>query len=184
MQSLAHLCSGRRVLILAPGKSLVTCREKIEAFIRDCNPVVFGVNHIPMSCYRCDRVFVSNLKRFKNLDEVLYKMKDKFVCTSNVSTDKDLCVLNYSGYLNENDAISDNAGLMLINILKKAGVTDFALAGYDGFDSAGIKNYYDDKLLGGIEYEKQMAINSAIVEYFRKAKESLRIEFVTPTTYE
>lgn len=89
-----------------------------------------------------------------------------------------------SGYLNENDAISDNAGLMLINILKKAGVTDFALAGYDGFDSAGVKNYYDDKLLGGIEYEKQTAINSAIVEYFRKAKESLRIEFVTPTTYE
>lgn len=184
LQSLAHLCAGRRVLILAPGKSLVTCREKIEAFIRDCNPVVFGVNHIPMPCYRCDRVFVSNLKRFKNLDEVLYKMKDKFVCTSNVSTDKDLCVLNYSGYLNENDAISDNAGLMLINILKKAGVTDFALAGYDGFDSAGVKNYYDDKLLGGIEYEKQTAINSAIVEYFRKAKESLRIEFVTPTTYE
>ena len=34
------------------------------------------------------------------------------------------------------------------------------------------------------EGKKQEAINRAIVDYFKKARETLHITFVTPTTYE
>lgn len=184
IEELRALCKGRKVLILAPGRSLVTYQKTIERYIRENDPVVFGVNHIPMACYRYDRVFVSNLKRFRSIDELLAKLSSRLVCTSNISTDKEVCALNFSSYLNENDAISDNAGLLLINILKKAGVQEFALAGYDGFNYAGGKNYYDSKLINSVEFEKQEAINRAIVDYFKKARETLHITFVTPTTYE
>ena len=58
------------------------------------------------------------------------------------------------------------------------------MAGYDGFDYAGGKNYYDSKLINSVEYEKQDAINRAIIDYFKKARETLHITFITPTTYE
>ena len=184
IEELRALCKGRKVLILAPGRSLVTYQKTIERYIQENAPVVFAVNHIPLPCYKFDRVFVSNLKRFRGIDELLEKLNSRLVCTSNISTDKNVCALNYASYLNDNDAISDNAGLLLINILKKAGVAEFALAGYDGFDYAGGKNYYDSKLINSVEYEKQDAINRAIIDYFKKARETLHITFITPTVYE
>lgn len=59
---LSELCSEREILILAPGKSLVTHEKNISGFIERSNPVVFAINHIPER-YRFDKVFVSNLKR-------------------------------------------------------------------------------------------------------------------------
>ncbi len=184
IEELKALCRGRQVLILAPGQSLSTHTKEIEAYIREKSPVVFGINHIPLPCYKFDRIFVSNLKRFKGIDDLLGENKGKVVCTSNISTDKNFCVLNYASYLNDDDAILDNAGLMLINILKKAGVTKFALAGYDGFDHAGSKNYFDERMINSVEAEKREAINRAIVAYFKQARESVTIDFITPTTYE
>ena len=181
---LGALCAGRRVLILAPGRTLAEYRAEIEKFIREKRPVVFAVNHIPLPCYQCDRIFISNLKRFKSMEDLLTQAAGKLVCTSNISADKNLCVLNYSDYLIEDDVISDNAGLMLINILKKAGVTDFALAGYDGFGGSGEKNYFDDKMIGGAEFERRDAINRAVSEYFKKLRKTLAIAFITPSVYD
>ena len=96
IRELGELCRGRKVLILAPGRSLVTYQETVEQYIRENDPVVFSVNHIPMPCYRYDRVFVSNLKRFRGIDELLEKIKSRLVCTSNISTDKDVCCLLYA----------------------------------------------------------------------------------------
>lgn len=182
IKEISEMCGGRKVLVLAPGKSLLTHRDKIEKYIEDEKPFVIGVNHIPRF-HRYDRIFVSNLKRFKGIDDAVSMLRDKMICTSNISTGDGVCAVNYSDYLNDNEAIYDNSGLVMINILKKAGVTDIALAGYDGFDYAGAKNYFDESMINNMSAQRQSEMNSAIIDYFVKARKSMNINFITPTIY-
>lgn len=182
LECIRKLCQGRQVLVLAPGKTLRTFKEKIQEYIKVNNPVVFSINHIPED-FDYDRVFVSNLKRFKGIKDAVEQIGDKLICTSNISTDKKLEILNYSSYLNEDDAIFDNSGTMVINILKRAGVSKIALAGYDGFDENRCNNYYSDKMIMDIEYEKMAEINNSIINYFKKVRNIITIEFITPSIY-
>ena len=179
-----ELCDGKEVLLLAPGKSLSTYKEVIVSFIEERKPVVFAINHVPMKCFKYDRIFVGNVKRFKGVEEALAKLDDRVICTSNVTTDANLCIFNFSSYLNNDQAIVDNSGLMLINILRKAGVKKIALAGFDGFELDVRDNYFNDDVIGSVEYENQKALNAAMINYFKNAGESMELTFLTPTIYD
>jgi 4-hydroxy 2-oxovalerate aldolase len=183
VSELRELCRGREILILAPGKSLLTYKKEVSRYIEKNHPVIFAVNHIP-EYYPFDRVFISNLKRFRDVNDAVKRLKGQAVCTSNILVSEDVTTINYSNYLNEDDAIVDNAGLMVINLLRKAGVTAITLAGYDGFNYLSTQNYYDDKMINGIQYEKQEQINRAVTTYFEKLKKSIKVTFVTPTIYD
>lgn len=183
IEKIRELCLNRNVLILAPGKTLLTHRNDILRYINDYNPIVISINHIS-DIVICDRVFVSNLKRFKGIQDAIEQIGNKIICTSNIICDEDICVVNYSSYLNEEDAISDNSGMMMLNVLKKAKVKKVALAGYDGFDSNQFNNYYDDKMINSIDSEKMNDINNAIITYLKRNKNYLDIEFITPSLYQ
>lgn len=180
---ISELCRGRNILILAPGRTLLTRKEQIQKYIDENDPVVFSINHIPRY-HRCDRVFVSNLKRFKGIDDAVSAMDGRVILTSNIAAGGNVCTVNYSAYLNENEVISDNSGLMLLNVLKKAGVTEAALAGYDGFDITAEKNYFDEKLMSVDDAERHILMNKATAEYFDKLRNSMRITFITPSVYD
>lgn len=182
VRRIAGLCMGREILILAPGKSLVTKQDTIKEYIRENNPVIFAINHVP-EIYQYDMVFISNLKRFRDMDDMVSRLQDKLICTSNITTDNALCVVNYASYLNNEDAIVDNAGLMLINLLIKSGAKKLVLAGYDGFHYSR-NDYYSENMLTGVPYEKQLQINEAIIGYFKKIQRDTDIKFITPTIYD
>lgn len=183
IRNIANLCKDRNVLIIAPGKSELTCSDIIQDFIEKNNPVVFSVNHIPEG-FKCDRVFVSNLKRFKNIYDAAAILKSSLICTSNISSASGISAVNYSNYLNDSGIISDNAGLMLINVLKKAGVTSLNLAGYDGFSCSTATNYYDEKMINDVNFERQEEMNKSITEYFKKIRCFIDVTFITPSIYE
>ncbi len=182
LKYISDICNNKKVLILAPGKSLQTMKREIWQYINENSPIIFSINHIP-KYHKYDMLFISNLKRFSEIDDAKL-VKAKVLFTSNITTDTSLHVVNYSSYINNDDAITDNSGLMLINILKKIGVSAIALAGYDGFSLTSSQNYYDETMVNSIQYEKQLLINRAIKAYFNKAKKSMNIEFITPTIYD
>lgn len=183
VNSLTKLCVNHQVLLLAPGRSVSTYKDEIQEFINVNNPLVISINHIPLY-FRYDRVFISNLKRFKNIDEAISLIKEKVLFTSNISQVQTQNIINYSSYLNDVDSIMDNAGLMLINLMKKIGVSSVTLAGYDGFVYSGTKNYYDDRMVNNVQFEKQKQTNNDIIEYFKKMRKSMDINFLTPSIYD
>lgn len=181
LENLSRLCLEKKVLIIAPGKSVSTHSEMINNFIISNSPIVFAVNHIPDSV-RFDRVFVANSKRFKEIIASGQELADKMICTSNIKENDHFCAVNYSSYLNDDDAISDNSGLMLINLLIKAGVNDFVLAGFDGYSSDS-QNYFSDSLSDSVEYQKRELTNAAVTTYFSKLRKSTSVTFLTPSKY-
>ena len=182
LHKLSEICAEKEILIIAPGKSIATYKNEISQYIFENSPIIFAVNHIP-EIYPYDMVFISNLKRFKGIDDAFFRLGDKLICTSNIS-DRTENAVNYSAYLNDDEIISDNAGLMLINVLKKAGVKKLTLAGYDGFDPFKADNYFDGKLNLNIQYKKREDMNRAIISYFEKLRRSIDVKFLTPTIYD
>ncbi len=181
IKKIAELCKDREILLLAPGKSLTEKHKQIEEYITSNREhlVIISVNHIPEKL-PFDKIFVGNLKRFNNINKSVSELTSKIICTSNVGISGPN-VVNYTSYLNNDDIIADNSGLMLINILKKAGAKKFAFAGFDGFKLS--SNYYSDKMVFGVEYEKHLALNKAIAMYFNKMKNTCDIKFLTDTIY-
>lgn len=181
---IAELCRDKPILVLAPGKSLLIYKKQIEDYIEKEKPIVFGINHIPM-LHKFDRIFVGNLKRFKEINETSRNIKDKLICTSNILTDSDTCIVNYSDYLNnDNDTIFDNSGLMFINIMKIIGAKNLILAGFDGFDSSNSKNYFDESIVNNEDTNRRREKNIAMINYFVNARKSMNITFITPTIYD
>lgn len=183
IRQIGELCRDREVLILAPGKTLVTFENAIKDHIKEKSPVIFSINHIPEK-YSVDKVFVSNLKRFKGINDAEEKLGEKLICSSNISVRNSLQTVNYSAYLNEDEAISDNSGLMLINVLKKAGVNNISLAGYDGFSYSEVDNYCDEKLMNNVKFERQAKLNESIKKYFINIRKNMEINFITPSIYD
>lgn len=174
---------GRNIVIIAPGKSIKTHATKIQEFCRDKNSIVFSVNFIPKD-FNVDYLFISNYKRIKNNIEI--KDVSNIIVTSNLldNEQEGAMIINYADYLNEDDIISDNAGLMLMNFLRKIGVSEINLAGFDGFSVNGIENYFDVDYTNSTEYDSLILKTEAISKKIKSLSNSMRINFLTESKYE
>lgn len=186
IQKLIKKWEGKSILLLAPGKALLEGKEIIKEYIDKYSPFIISVN-FNSKLYKEDMIFISNLKRFENLDlEEIKEWKKELIITSNIAineTDKSY-VVNYTNYLNADSMISDNAGLMLCQLLKICGVKKVALAGFDGFVADTSSNYFDKELVNNVEAEALEIKTKKIREQLRKLKNDMEILYVTSSHYE
>jgi 4-hydroxy 2-oxovalerate aldolase len=181
------LIGKRKVLLLAPGKSLRKNAETIINYINNNDCFVMSVNFVPTDI-SVNMMFVSNMKRFGNFHELANNelAQIKIVLTSNIITDKNsnFITINYSGYLNEDSIIADNAGLMCINLMKKIGVKEITLAGFDGFSVNKKENYYMSSLYLDVEDDRLLQMNEAITRKIQQLRTQMNITFLTSSEYQ
>ncbi|WP_158095081.1 aldolase catalytic domain-containing protein [Gottfriedia luciferensis] len=186
LMRLRKLIANKKVLIVAPGKSIEKEFENIGAFICDKDPFVISVNFIP-SVFKCDAVFISNNKRFKNIADAINDIPPttSIITTSNIPNEEmnSSFVINYSDLLLDNPIISDNAGLMSINLLNRLSIENVYLAGFDGFSLNKTKNYYSTELINHIEMAELVKKNEGIEKHLNFLKKSMNIHFITSTIY-
>ena len=169
--------------MLGPGATLNTCREQIDGYIRSENPYVISINFISRH-FHSDMVFLSNRKRLDAMGAELAR-QDTIVATSNLTDclPQTAHFVNYASFLGEGLA-SDNAGAMLIRILKAAGTASIALAGLDGFDVDSANNYCVDSYRNRLDREEADTKNQNIGRQLRLALAGASYQFLTPTKYE
>jgi 4-hydroxy 2-oxovalerate aldolase len=140
LAELISIIADKSVLLICPGKSSETEKDKIVN-CADGN-VTISVNfNYPHTA--ADFLFVSNLRRFKQLDKSVY---GKTIVTSNVSSGQIFLRVDYAKLLNEQEGVRDNAGLMAIALFIGLGVKKIYLAGFDGFSHESDKNYAESKM--------------------------------------
>lgn len=170
--ALAAALAGRTVLCLAPGQSLDTHRETIDAFIAEAQPVVIAANFAPED-YRVDYAFFTSGKRFDKLQNCPCPV----IATSNLRG-KARWQLNYNSLAGA-FTLGANSLVMLLRLLAQLGVSSVALAGADGYEP-GSANYRDPRMKNhtprGADYNQAMA--AAI------AATGLQVRFITPSHYE
>ena len=130
-------------------------------------------------------IFISNEKRFKNLVETVLPSNLMMLATSNLLLDqkRKVYVFDYTTLLGEG-ASADNAGAMLIRLLKRINITYLYLAGFDGFDVDTSLNYFTENYNSEIDFETAKKKNSEISKQFKTALAGMKYEVITKTKYE
>lgn len=187
LQKLHSALLARPLLLLAPGKSLHSSRENIDAYIKNMHPIVVSVNFIP-NIFPVNSVFISNAKRYTMLLPELNQLNERItvIATSNITAvgrPFDY-VLNYADLIDENHLIEDNALILLLKALVSCQPSHVALAGFDGFGKQINESYYDDYMELSTNYSRLSQVNKALAQKLPEFKQRMELEFLTPSLYE
>lgn len=185
VQELRELVKQKKILVLAPGKSIEGCCEQITEYIEKENPIVISINYIPKQ-YCCDFYFFANTIHWEKIcDDV---EREKCILASNIHTEIDnVYRVDYTSLIVEDSILGDNSTIMLLNLLKKLQVSEICLAGFDGLQEN--KENYVKGIAPGKTKELTMdEINKEIKkmyeQYKNKIKEKIKVSILTSSVYE
>lgn len=167
--------NNKEVLLIAPGLSSQMEKEKIIDFANKNGVITISVNSI-YPYYNCNYVFVSNLRRF---NEMPNKGQQKIIATSNIPYSDVFYQTDYKELLNNEEFVSDNAGLLAINLLIKFGSKKVYLAGFDGYSHETKDNYSNDMLAIVTKNAVLDSMNSGMSKVLGEYSKQIKIEFLT-----
>ena len=166
---------GKKVLLIAPGKSSVDEKEKIIEFSNMDDVIAISIN-FDYQYTETDFIFLSNLRRFRDLDK---KKREKCIVTSNIPADNIYLQTKYKDLLNTEETVRDNAGMMAIKFLMEFGVSEVYLAGFDGY-SHDVKDNYADSQLQFISKNAVLdAMNKGMSKVLKEFNRKTHISFLT-----
>ncbi|MDE6946593.1 MAG: aldolase catalytic domain-containing protein [Anaeroplasmataceae bacterium] len=169
---------GRKVLILAPGSSILKQKSEIADFIKKENPLIISANFSAKD-YRQDYIFCSNAMRYAALEEK--KAEGTILVTSNLM---DICeeenVLNYSELSFDEKGNCDNCVIMLLKLLVRLKAGLVYVAGFDGYQEKG-DNYITSYMAS--QHTKGLEENIKNRRYVEDIKKQLKVVFLTDSIY-
>ncbi|MCI5596712.1 MAG: aldolase catalytic domain-containing protein [Lachnospiraceae bacterium] len=171
----------RKVLLVAPGKSVGQAVDKIKELSEDKNMVVIGLNST------LDMPFDYLLTTRTDIYEKAVAEGKSVIVPSSVSKGGrgNVKILNYSNWIEVDDRTHDSSAVIALNLLKACGVKEVLLAGFDGFSIDINENYYDPNMRYPVNAEQAERRNRYYKGFINKIKESgIAISFVTPSLYE
>lgn len=179
LRTLAHELQGQKILLLAPGKSIIESRESIITEIKTNHRKVIALNFTGAG-FPVDFIFSSNLKRYCKIEGT---SRIPCIVTSNIPQEHQAAYrVNYSSYTSQHAEIIDNSGLMALRLLLALGVKEVAIAGMDGYSNAFTSDYLDNTLSHVFEQAAETR-NKLISKDLADINKHLRTTFVTPTQY-
>ena len=189
LNELKKRIGARSVLVIAPGHTATQYSSEIERYIESNNPVVITVNFVH-DTIRSDYVYMNNAKRYyywKNSERFLDSEK---ILASNLSASEEkmdgkTIVVSFIGLVKCGWEHLDNSTIMLLRLLDKLGISEIAIAGFDGYGYSG--NYVNAELSAAVEDPISMnsEIGDMLTDYMatRSHKET-KIYFITPSRFE
>lgn len=185
--NLEHLLKGQEIIILGPGLTVKEEYPKIAEYIKLHQPVIVAINFIPDNL-KIDYLFLTNSKRYVQQATAINKVGEhvKIIATSNVtkSSGKFDYILDYESLIDREAVFMDNSFIMLLKVMIKIGVEKVVLAGFDGYSSDRVTNYYSSEMEYVFAKQKGEEINANVNQVLGKLKTELELNFITPTLYQ
>lgn len=181
---------GRKILLLAPGKTLLTEKAEIQAFIDAEDPIVVAINAIA-PWYKTDYVFFINSVRYHYAKES-YPVQfaaQKRILLSNVKTigDEEEIVVNFDRVFKRGWIYFDNAVIAFLRLLNRLKVQDVAIAGFDSFKTVYNETYADQALPtlnsdnNGEEVNRE--IQDMLTDFREATGDSMQIKLITESRF-
>lgn len=191
LEQLKNEFACKKVLLLLPGKSLLSEKEKIDAYINENKPIVIGINAI-LGGYAYDYLFFSNQIRYQYAKEIYSEVfeNNRRIVASNIKTvpDDNEMLVNFNLLVKRGWEHFDNSGIMCLRLLNKVHASNVALAGFDGFKDEYSENYADVSLPHINPGKKWDELNAEIkdmfVDFCKSTSGVMKIEFVTESIFQ
>lgn len=186
-EKLSNELSGKKLLLIGPGKNVELQRGIVERYIEKEEPYIIAINYLPPQ-YKVNAVFITNSKRYQRLNEGLYLMGErdvKIIATSNVESmyRKFDYIVNRAPLLESGEKIKDNSFLMLLKILERIGATKVVCAGFDGYSEVE-DNYLNPEMEYQFIKSETGYLNRHISEEVHELRKKMEIEFITYSQYD
>lgn len=184
IRKLKKQIEGKGILLLGPGGTIRSEKNRIDSFIQEVSPIVIAVNNLLVD-YPLDYIFVSNSIRYSQIEDESYYYNIngiKIIATSNISPvaiEPEIKV-NYKNLLVKDGSseIADNSALMLINLLVKIGIKEIYIAGLDGYDDN--SEYYKE----GIALTQDLTSKTKMIQQaLKKFDGAIELKFITSSKY-
>ncbi len=173
---------GKKVLVKAPGHSIIDYNAELKQFIEKNHPKVITVSYTEPDSV----CFTSNKRRY---EKILKNKTTGMIVTSNIlnGDDDNAVVINYNSLVDRRYPLYDNSVIMLLNLLKKLKVSGIYIAGFDGYKN-NKNNYLDDSFNGGNKKEDCELINQEIskmlTDFKNQVEPEINVVMLTPSEYE
>lgn len=171
----------KKILLVAPGKSVLKAKNRIREFSDSEAYKTIGLNST------LDIDFDYILTTRKDIYAKAMSEGKAVIVPSNVSQESkdNVLVVNYSSWIDIDERTHDSSSVIALNLLKSCGVKDILLAGFDGFSVNINENYYDPNLRHPVTLEQQERRN----QYYKGLISRMRtyginIQFITSSRYE
>lgn len=186
LNDIAEELSDKCLLLMGPGKNIRLQKGIIEDFIVKETPVIISINYLPAD-FGADYIFVTKQNRYLELTEDLHDAKNKgvkVIATSNVEKRQSRFeyVVDRTPLLDRKSTITDNSFLMLLKLLKQAGIKKVTCAGFDGY-SAKDDNYFNPKMEYSFLKEEAYRLNTYIRDVLNNDYNDMDIQFLTYSHY-
>ncbi len=190
LEKLAEVIGNRKVLLIAPGKSTIDCKDEISAFINKEKPLVIGVNAINKN-YDMDYLFIINSARYEYARDVYSEdfKKVKKILLSNIHTEPeaDELIVNYNRVVKRGWKHFDNAVIDCLRLLATLRITNVAIAGFDGFKTKYNESYADASLPtlnpDGKWDDLNKEIKEMYADFINTAGSEMNIQFITDSAF-
>ncbi|MDE6594311.1 MAG: aldolase catalytic domain-containing protein [Oscillospiraceae bacterium] len=183
---LSRELSGKKILVMGPGKNVELQKNKIREYIKEHTPVIIAINYIPEE-FGADYVFVTNRKRHRQMTEGLEKQVHsdiKLIATTNITAGKTGFEyrLKISELLEAGELYSDNSFIMLIKALRKCGISEISCAGLDGYSNKE-DNYFNPKMEYSFVKSQAEHLNNKVRALLFEKFSDMNFNFITYSKY-
>lgn len=192
IERLSEEFKDKKILLIAPGKSVIDNFDKIKEYINKEKPIVIGVNAILEKYVELyNHIFFINQYRYEYAKEIYKEKFDNInkIVLSNIKNeaDKNEVILAYQRAIGRGYLHFDNAVISLFRLLDNIGIDSVSIAGFDGFKNKYNESYADEKLPSLNLDNKWDELNEEIIDMMKDFKmhaKSLKdIRFLTESKF-
>lgn len=172
---------GKRVLLVAPGKSVGDALDALKKYLEMDDVVGIGLNST------LDLKFDYLLTTRKDIYDKAVEDGKNIIVPSSVSKGGrgNVKILNYGNWIEVDDRTHDSSSVIAMNLLKACGAKEILLAGFDGFSVNINDNYYDPNMRHPVNAEQAERRNSYYKGFIDRIRANgIKVIFVTASLYE
>lgn len=172
---------GKKILLVAPGKSVGAAVEMIKSLASKEDIITIGLNstlNVPFDYLLTTRADI--------YEQAVSDGKNVLV-PSNISKGGrgNVKILNYANWIEVDERTHDSSSVIAFKLLWACDVKEILLAGFDGFSININDNYYDSNMRIPVNAEQAERRNNyykSLIDRMRKG--GMKIKFITPSLYE
>lgn len=171
----------KEVILIAPGKKILTERERIFDYVSNKDAIVIGLNVFDI--FKFNYVLTTRAEIYKEAFERGYNI----IVTSNISKGGrgNVKVLDYKKWIEIEEKTYDSSAVVALNLLEQCKAKKVNLIGFDGFSPLINDNYYDDMMRYPVSREVAKERNAFYSKFIKEKRQNgMNIEFITKSLYQ
>lgn len=187
LDRLKDAVEGRKILVIAPGKTASEYVDRINYYIDTERPVVIAINFLPEDiCIHY--LYMSNIKRYAYWkDQQAFAGVTKILTSNLVTESEGDFVISFLRLIKCGFSHVDNSALMLLRLLDQLNAGSITIAGLDGYEPGSRGNYASSKIEIANTSENSFALNFEIAEmlrdYIQTRKNPISLKCLTPSRF-